>query len=155
MYQLMDYNAYRSNPLRLKRLESVNLIIWLYPIWIFQKWPFQRNRKALLFVTFSEDMKIFSFNFSYFCHFWGVGDISSLQKKILASTYNRWYQQRFSFSLLAIGCLIIIFIPALDYFFLKNGVAGNRDWITWNCCSLISLKWVTFLADCSYEKSNS
>ena len=144
-------NAYRSNPLRLK----INFTIWLYLNSIFQKWSFYRKGKALLFVTFSEDMKIFFFNFSYFRHFWGLIDISSSQKKLLTSAYNRWYQQRFSFSFLEIGCLIIIFVSVLHDFFLKIGEAGHREWITWNCCSLISLKQVTFLTDCSYEKSNN
>ena len=90
-----------------------------------------------------------------FVIFWGVIDISSLQKRLLTSAYNRWYQQRFSFNLLEIGCLIIIFISVLNYFFFKNGEAGNTDWITWNFCRLISLIWVTFLTDYSYEKSNS
>ena len=71
-----------------------------------------RNGKALLFLTFSKDMKIFSFSFRYFCHFWGIIDISLLQKKLWTSAYNRWYQQLFSFNLLEIGCLIIIFISA-------------------------------------------
>ena len=53
------------------------------------------------------------------------------------------------------GCLKIVFISILDYFFLNNGEAGNKEWITWNCCSLISLKWVTFLTECIYEKSNN
>ena len=73
----------------------------------------------------------------------------------LTLAYNRWYQQLFSFNLLEIGCLIIIFISVLDYFFLKYGETGNREWIIWNCCSLISLKWVASLTDCSYGKNNN
>ena len=128
-------NAFRSNPLRLKRLEDVNLAIWLCHLWIFQKWSFWRKSNALLFMTFSEDMKIFSMCF----------DIYLLQKKSLTSAYNTWSQQLFCFNILEIDCLIIIFISVLDYFFLDYGEAGNREWITWNCCSLISLKWVAFL----------
>ena len=110
-----------------------------------------RNGKALLFLTFSEDMKIFSFSFRYFCHFWGIIDISLLQKKLWTSAYNRWYQQLFSFNLLEIGCLIILFISVLDYFFLKNGESGNSEWITWNCCSLI-LKCFFLSLSCFFHK---
>ena len=45
----------------------------------------------------------------------------------LTLAYNRWYQQLFSFNLLEIGCLIIIFISVLDYFFLKYGEKGNHE----------------------------
>ena len=77
------------------------------------------------------------------------------KRKLSASAYNRWYQQLFSFNLLEIGCLIIIFTSVLDYFFLKNGEAWNSKWITWNCCRLILLKWVASLTDCSYGKRNN
>ena len=130
-------------------MEDVHLTSWLYPLWIFQKWFFERHGKALLFLTFSEDMKNIFFNFSYFCHFSGVIGISLLQKELLTSAYNQWYQQLFSFNLLEIGSLIMTFISVLDYFFLKNGEAGNGEWITWNCCSLLSLKWDAFLTGCS------
>ena len=81
-------------------------------------------------------------------------DISLLQKKLLTSANNKWYQQLLSFILLEIGCLLIVFISVVDYFFFKNGEAGNSEWITWNCYSLISLKWIASLIDCSYGKSN-
>ena len=139
-------NAFISNPLCLKMLEGVNLTIWLYPLWISQKWSSERNGKALLFATFSEDMKIFTFNLAW-CFL--------VTKKLLTLAYNRCYQQLFSFNLLEIGCLIVKFISALDYFFLKNGKAWNSESMTWNCCRLISLKSVASLTDCSYGKSNN
>ena len=33
----------------------------------------------------------------------------------------------FSFNLVEIDCLIMIFTSVLDYFFLKNGVARNSE----------------------------
>ena len=121
-------NAFRSNRLCLKRLEGVNLTIWIYSLWIFQIWSFWRKSKTLLYVTY-EDMKIFSFNLSYFCHFGGVIDISLLEKKkskILTLPYNRWYQKLFSFNLLETGCLIITSISVLDYYFFLKMVKQEK-----------------------------
>ena len=132
--------------------------IWQFdfiPFWFSKNDLSRETARPCYLWLFSEDMKIFSFNFSYFCHSWGVIDISLLQKKLLTSICNRWCQQLFIFNSLEIGCLIIIFVLVLNYFFLKNGEAGNSDWITWNYCSLISLEWIASLADCSYGKSNN
>ena len=115
----------------------------------FPKMIFLEKRQSPAICDFFRRMKNIFFNFSYFCHFSGVIGISLLQKELLTSAYNQWYQQLFSFNLLEIGSLIMTFISVLDYFFLKNGEAGNGEWITWNCCSLLSLKWDAFLTGCS------
>ena len=117
LYTSASDNAYRSNPLRLKRLEGVN--------WQFDFIPFGFSKNNLsretaepchlwLFQKIWRSSSILAISVIFF--FWGgegVTDISSLQKK-LTLAYNSWYKQRLSFNLLEVGCLIIIFISVLD-----------------------------------------
>ena len=117
-------------------------------LWLFQKiWRSSPSVLAIFVIFWRVGRRGRGSGYWYFV----------VKKNISISTpvYNIWYQQTVSFNLLEIGCLIIIFISVLDSFFLTNGEAWNREWITWNCCRLISLKWVDSLTDCSYGKSNN
>ena len=53
----------------------------------------------------SEDMKIFSVNINYFHQFFSHFLVT---KKLITSTYNKWFQNFFIINLLVIGCLTII-----------------------------------------------
>ena len=132
-------------------------------VWQFNFIPFGFSRNDISRETvkpcylwlFPKIWRSFPSILAIFVIFGGVIDISLLQKKLLTSAYNRWYHHIFSFNILEIACLIITFTSVLNYFFLKNDETGNREWMNWNCCSLISLKWVAFSTDCSYDKSNN
>ena len=71
-------------------------------------------------------MKVFSFNFNYFCHFWDFLTFFRYKKNLLTSAITH-DQQLFSFNLLGVGCLTLIEVGCLEGFVLRWVGQGGTE----------------------------